>query len=185
MSTPPLHIDLHVPVIETERLHLRGPERNDFEPLAVFFADQARSEGFGGPLPRDDAWRWWGLMIGHWVIHGYGYWTVTEKGSNTALGIVGIWNPEGWPEPEIGWVMFAGAEGKGFAYEAAKAVRSHAYSTLGFTTLTSNIVPGNDRSAALANRLGAVYERTYDNPHMGIDRLFRHPGPDTSAGAPT
>ena len=41
------------------------------------------------------------------------------------------------------------------------------YEDLGFTTLTSNIVPGNTRSIRLAERMGAVYERTYDNPNMG------------------
>jgi RimJ/RimL family protein N-acetyltransferase len=38
-------------------------------------------------------------------------------------------------------------------------------------------VPGNTRSIKLAERMGAVYERTYDNPHMGKDMLFRHPSP--------
>ncbi|HBM59856.1 MAG TPA: N-acetyltransferase, partial [Citreicella sp.] len=37
--------------------------------------------------------------------------------------------------------------------------------------------PGNTRSIALAERLGAVHERTYQNHHMGEDMLFRHPGP--------
>ncbi len=173
-----MKIDLDIPVLTTERLTLRGPKESDAEAVIAFFADAERSEGFGGPLSRQDAWRWWGLMIGHWVVRGYSYWTVTETGNDTPLGIVGIWNPDGWPEPEIGWVMFEGSEGKGIAYEAAMEVRRYAYAELGFTTLTSNIVPGNDRSAALATRMGAVHERTYENPHMGLDRLFRHPGPD-------
>lgn len=172
-----MKVDLKVPVLQTMRLTLRGPIEADAEAVISFFADETRSPGFGGPLARGDAWRWWGLMVGHWVIRGYGYWTVTETGGDdTALGIVGIWNPDGWPEPEIGWVMFEGSEGKGIAFEAAAEVRRYAYEVLGFTTLTSNIVPGNDRSAALAERMGAFHERTYDNPHMGLDRLFRHPG---------
>ena len=48
---------------------------------------------------------------------------------------------------------------------------------LGFTTLTSNIVPGNDRSVALAKRLGAWFEREYVNVQMGTDLLYRHPSP--------
>jgi hypothetical protein len=44
-------------------------------------------------------------------------------------------------------------------------------------TLTSNIVPGNDRSVALAERLGAWLERTYQNVYMGTEMLYRHPGP--------
>ena len=29
----------------------------------------------------------------------------------------------------------------------------------------------------LAERMGAVHERTYENIHMGQDMLFRHPSP--------
>jgi len=38
-------------------------------------------------------------------------------------------------------------------------------------------VPGNARSIALAERMGARYERTYTNPHMGEDMIYRHPAP--------
>lgn len=170
------------PTLATARLTLRGPVATDFEPLAAFFAEE-RSSGFGGPLPRDEAWRWFALNIGHWHLHGYGFFTVTETESGAPVGIVGLWNPEGWPEPELGWVMFANAEGKGYAREAAERVRLWAYDDLGWTTLTSNIVPGNDRSAVLAERMGAWFERIYVNPNMGEDRLFRHPGPDALADA--
>lgn len=164
------------PTLTTERLTLRGPQTPDFGPIADFYADPLRSAGFGGPLSRDDAWRWFALSIGHWHLRGYGFWTVTAQ--DEIVGIVGLWNPHGWPEPEIGWVMFANGEGKGYAAEAAIAVRDYAYTKLGMTTLTSNIVPSNDRSKRLARRLGATYERTYDNPIMGLDELWRHPGPE-------
>ena len=55
------------------------------------------------------------------------------------------------------------------------------YEDLGLTTLTSNIVPGNTRSVALAERMGATYERTYMNYSMGEDMLYRHPGPEALA----
>src|SRR6056297_3447862 len=76
------------------------------------------------------------------------------------------------------WRWFARYEGRGIAFEAATRARRHAYGDLGLTTLTSNIVPGNTRSIALAERLGAWFEREYDNIHMGRDFLYRHPGPD-------
>jgi len=60
-------------------------------------------------------------------------------------------------------------------------VRDHAYTVMGFTTMTSNIVPGNTRSIALADRLGAVHETTYDNINMGTEMLFRHPAPGVAA----
>ncbi|MGB7261323.1 MAG: GNAT family N-acetyltransferase [Albidovulum sp.] len=168
------------PTLQTERLTLRGPEARDYEPIAAFFADDVRSRGFGGPQNRNEAWRWFASMIGHWVLHGYSFWILDTRAGET-VGMVGIWGPEGWPEPELGWVMFENGEGKGYAYEAALAVRAHAYQNLGFTTLSSNIFPGNTRSIALAERMGAVREREYDNVTHGTEIVYRHPGPEALA----
>jgi len=166
------------PTIKTDRLTLRGPKAEDFEALAAFFADADRSSGFGGPLNRDDAWRWFAASIGHWHLRGYGFWTVVLKDTGKPCGICGFWYPEGWPEAELGWVMFENAEGKGIAFEAATRLREYGYNVLGFKTMTSNIIPNNERSIALAMRLGAIHERTYKNPHMGTELLFRHPAPE-------
>lgn len=168
----------NAPRLETDRLILRGPEQGDAEAVIAFLLDQDRAAGFGASPDRGDAWRWFTLNVGHWHWHGYGYFTIEDKETCKPAGICGIWNPEGWPEPEIGWVVFDVFEGKGIAREAALRVRRYAYEDLGFTTLTSNIVPGNARSAALAQRLGAHLERTYTNIHMGEEELWRHPGPE-------
>ena len=171
----------HAPTLETERLILRGPEKADADAMIAFLMDPDRSAGYGGYIDRSDSWRWFTLNVGHWHWHGSGYFVIEDKATGTPAGISGIWNPEGWPEPEVGWVVFDGFEGKGIAYEAACRARQWAYEDLGFTTLTSNIVPGNTRSIRLAERMGAVYERTYDNPNMGEDMLYRHPGPEVLA----
>lgn len=172
---------LSIPVLETERLILRAPASRDFETLAAFFADEERARGFGGAQDRDATWRWMASVLGHWALRGYGFWMIAEKDTDAALGLTGIWNPEGWPEPEIGWVAFAGAEGRGIAHEAALAARRHAYRVMGLGALTSNILPGNRRSIALAERMGAHFERSYDNSRHGRMLVYRHPGPEVAA----
>ncbi len=169
------------PRLETERLILRGPERRDAAPIMRFLMDPVRSEGFGHIPERGEAWRWFALLVGHWHIHGFGYFVIETRDTGQTAGISGIWYPETWPEPELGWVVFDGFEGRGIAYEAASRARLWAYHELGLQTLTSNIVPGNDRSKTLATRLGAVYERTYMNENMGEDELWRHPAPQALA----
>jgi len=164
------------PLLEIERLRLRGPEQHDFAPIAAFYADADRSKGFGGPQDRTEAWRWFASMIGHWALRGFGFWMVETKGGET-VGMVGLWEPEGWPEPELGWVMFRNGEGRGYALEAALAVRAHAYAGMGMQALSSNIFPGNHRSVALAERMGAVLERTYQNVTHGTEMVYLHPGP--------
>ena len=49
-----------------------------------------------------------------------------------------------------------GFEGHGFATEAARAARAHAYGTLGWPTAVSYVDADNHRSAALALRLGCT-----------------------------
>lgn len=176
-------LSLDIPIMETERLILRGPEARDFDALAAFFADEARSWGFDGPKTRNEAWRWFASNIGHWALQGYGFWTVETRGGQI-IGIVGLWSPEGWPEPELGWVMFAGGEGKGYAHEAAQTARQYAYDHMGFTTLTSNILPGNTRSVALAERLGAWHERDFTNVTGDAEMAYRHPAPEALAKVP-
>jgi len=167
----------NAPRLETENLILRGPEDRDMDHVIAFMMNEERAKGFGYYDNRPQAWRWQALSIGHWHIHGYGYFTVETKDSGQPAGLCGIWNPEGWPEPEMGWVVFDGFEGRGIAFEAATRVRQWAYQDLGFTTLTSNIVPDNIRSQALAKRLGAAPEKTYDNANMGVTEMWRHPAP--------
>ncbi len=163
------------PVLQTENLILRGPTAADADPIVAFLMDKDRAWGFGHLPVRGEAWRWFALLVGHWHIRGYGYFVIETKDTVQVAGICGIWNPQDWPEPEIGWVVFDGYEGRGIAFEAATRARRWAYQDLGMTTLTSNIVPGNTRSQALAKRLGAFHERTYENSNMGTEELWRHP----------
>lgn len=169
---------LAIPRLQTPRLILRAPEPADFRPLCTFLTDPGRSWGFGTEKDRPSAWRWFAMNIGHWALRGYGYFSMELRETGQPCGITGIWAPEGWPEPELGWALFAGFEGKGLAFEGAERARAWAYTGLGMETLTSNIVPGNTRSIRLAERLGARFERRYHNVHMGEDMLWRHPGPD-------
>jgi RimJ/RimL family protein N-acetyltransferase len=176
-----MNLTLNIPTLTTDRLILRGPQAQDLEPHVEFFADADRSWGFGGPEDRNGAWRWFASSVGQWALNGYGYWTITDKDTNAIYGITGLWHPAGWPEAELGWVAFAGAEGKGFIYEAALAARAYAFANFGITKLPSYIMPGNTRSIALAERMGATYESSYENISHGTELIYRHPTPEAGA----
>ncbi len=174
-----------IPTIETERLLLRAPYESDFEHEAEFFASD-RCEFVGGKMPREQVWRWLASVVGHWAFRGYGFWALEEKATGKFLGHVGPWSPEGWPEPELGWTLMNGAEGHGFAYEAALASREYAYSTLGWKTAISMILKGNDNSVRLAEKLGATHESDFEHERFGICHIYRHPSAETlsSDGSP-
>lgn len=166
-----------IPTIETQRLSLRAPKSDDFPAIAAFYGSD-RSQYVGGPKSPAESWRMLGLEIGHWSLRGYGRWAVEEKATGTFCGLVGLWNPEGWPEAEIGWDLMNGLEGKGFATEAARAARAYAYDTLGWTTVISLIAPDNQRSAALAKRMGASHERDFHHEMFGPMQIWRHASPE-------
>lgn len=171
-----------IPSIETERLILRPPAERDLEPW-VAFNQSDRTAFVGGRKGRDETWRGLASYLGHWALRGYGMWAVDLKETGEFCGNVGPWNPEGWPEPEVGWTLLANAEGRGIAREAAEASVDYAYRVLGWTTCISLIDPGNDRSIALAERLGAWHDGEFNHEVYGSMRIYRHPGPSGARGA--
>lgn len=166
--------DIHIPTLETERLILRAPHWADFEAYAAYCAGP-RSAGVGGPFTRDQSFARLSAIIGQWHLRGYGRWMITAREGNEALGVSGIYYPEGWPEPELAWTVFDTAEGKGIAYEAALAVRDYAAKAFGMRRLISCIVPENTRSVVLAERLGCTHENVFQHPDYGDLNIWRHP----------
>lgn len=173
--------DLQIPVLTTEHLILREPRESDIDAVAAFYASD-RSRYVGGPCERIWAWRWLLLGIGHWVLKGYGYWTVEERATGGIVGRVGVVNHDGWPEPELGWHIYEGFEGRGYAFEAATAARDHVQGHMGLGPLCSLIEPTNERSKALATRLGASFERVHEHVNGERDELWRHPATELTDG---
>ena len=169
-----------IPTVETENLRLRSPEMRDFDAYAAFRMSD-RAQYVGGKCTRAQAFDKLSEIIGHWHLRGFGRWMVADKVTDAPLGVVGPYYPDDWPAPEIAWSVFETAEGRGVAFEAASASLSYAYETLGWTTAISCVEPGNDRSVALAERLGARRQddfTTVDGLHLHV---FRHADPRGTA----
>jgi RimJ/RimL family protein N-acetyltransferase len=165
-----------IPTLQTERLTLRAPTEADFPPFRDFYAGP-RSQFVGGPLTAEMAWRMLAMEIGHWWLKGFGRFIVAERATGTPVGLVGPFRPYGWPEPEIGWDLFDGFEGRGYATEAAIASRDWAFDSLGWTTAISLVKPANTASARLAQRMGAVLDGGFTHERHGPMQVWRHPAP--------
>jgi RimJ/RimL family protein N-acetyltransferase len=144
-------------IIETERLILRpvDPDR-DFEPWARAMADEQTVRYLGmKPMNRAEAWRSMAMVMGHWAIRGYGFFSLESRESGEWVGRVGPWRPEGWPGTEVGWTISPGHLRRGYATEAARACVDFAFDTLGWTQVIHVIMEGNEASMAVARKIGS------------------------------
>lgn len=103
-------------------------------------------------------------------------WAVVERATGATIGYCGFFalpDVDGSPETEIGYRLARDAWGKGYATEAALAVRDVGFAVLGLARLVAMIDPGNLRSIRVAEKIGMHYERDvmlegYAHP----DRLY-------------
>lgn len=146
------------PVLETERLILRPPRLEDFDPLAAFLADEAATVHLGGPIGREMAWTRMVGLAGSWALLGFGMFCVIEKATGRWIGRVGPLRPEGWPGPEVGWGLAREAWGRGYATEAAAASLDFVFDRLGWTEVVHCIAPDNRPSVEVARRLGSTLQ---------------------------
>lgn len=162
------------PVLRTERLILRGPERTDLAPFTAYMTGSARLAEQGETIAADQAWYGFMTGIGHWQWHGFGFFTLTLHGDTAPLGRAGLLKHAGWPQVELAWHLFDAAEGHGYATEAARVVRDWAWTQHGIAQLVSYIDRTNHRSQAVARRLGAESDGTRA-PHEPEAKIWHHP----------
>ncbi|MFC3168065.1 GNAT family N-acetyltransferase [Paracoccus fontiphilus] len=163
---------VQIPSLTTARLTLRPMIYDDWEPYsAMMLSDRARH--MGGPFTKPAAWGIFCADHAQWDLFGCGALMIEDRETGDLLGQVGINSGPLFPEQELGWLVFAGAEGRGYAYEAASALRDWARRERRLSTLVSYVSPENKRSRSLAERLGAVLDDQAERQDP-TDLVFRH-----------
>lgn len=160
------------PVLQTERLTLRPMRAADFPDYAALMASP-RSVYMGGPHDTAAAWGNFCHDVAGWALYGIGALMTERRSDGVVLGQVGVSHGPLYPESELGWMLFDGFEGHGYATEGAAALRDWAFATLPLDSLVSYTHPDNLASQAVARRLGAVEDPTAPRRDPE-DRVFRH-----------
>ena len=143
-------------MIETDRLVLRPMRSEDVDPLLAVFADPRVMASFGGILfDRDDMERWVRRNLVHQEHFGYGLFAVLRKPDGLLIGDCGLEHFDGdADEAELGYDLRSDHWHRGFATEAAIALRDDAFMTLEISRLISLIRHGHDASRRVAERIG-------------------------------
>ncbi len=152
---------MDVPVLQTERLILRGFKREDFPDYLTMWADPDVTRFIGGkPFTEEESWARFMRAFGHWAVVGFGYWAVTEKETGRRVGEIGFLDvkrditPSMHDIPEMGWAFDKSAQGKGYATEAVRAAIQWGEGHFGKRRFACIIAPENTASLGVAAKLG-------------------------------
>jgi RimJ/RimL family protein N-acetyltransferase len=151
--------------LETERLVLRDKRADDFAFLLTLYADPQvmRFIGDGRTLARDEVEARFFRVLEIENEPGHERWDafkiLERKADGARIGQAGTLRCEidGAPQVEIGWWLAPFAWGRGYATEAALALRDFAFREAGIDRLSVVLHAANEKSVAVARRIGGEY----------------------------
>lgn len=157
-----------VPELVTDRLRLRAPRLEDLPHWTAVWQDHAPGDS------DEKLWLDFCVYSAGWLLNGHGLWTIARRDDDAIVGFVSLgleWDDD---EPEIGWAILPAHRRQGYATEAGRRVRAHAFETLGRGAAVSYVAPGNAASNAVALGLGAVRDPEAEAACGGGIHVWRH-----------
>jgi [ribosomal protein S5]-alanine N-acetyltransferase len=149
-------------IASTERLILRHFHILDAEPMYQIFADPEVMRFGDGVQTKQWVHNWLQTCLARYhQTWGFGPYAVVQHQHRDVIGYCGLFffpDINGQAEVEIGYRLARGTWGRGYATEAAGAVRDYAFHTLGRKRLIAMIDPANTASIRVAEKIGMQYE---------------------------
>ena len=143
--------------IKTPGLSLRQMEISDLDDLLKIFGDSKVMASFDtAPFHYEQMEQWIQRNLTHQDHYGYGLFSVILKSTGVLIGDCGLEHMEvdGELKTELGYDFRSDYWNKGFATEAALAVRDYAFNTLEIPSLISLIRVGNEASRRVSEKIG-------------------------------
>ncbi|MBQ9252223.1 MAG: GNAT family N-acetyltransferase [Clostridia bacterium] len=164
-------------MIETERLLLREYTLNDFDAFYEILSDPETMRHYPAPFDADRTRRWIEWNLENYAQYGFGLWAVVLKEIGEFIGDCGLTLQviDGETLPEIGYHIHKKYWRRGYAKEAARAVRDWAFLNTKYDALYSYMKYTNEGSwrTAMANGMRKVKE--YPDPKNMISYAFAIP----------
>ncbi len=152
-------------ILETERLFLREMTMGDFDALYAVLSDPEIMQHYPYSFDEDRVRSWIERNMKRYTDDGFGLWAVCLKDTGEMIGDCGLTlqNIEGQMLPEIGYHIRKDQQRKGYAKEAAMAVRDWAFGNTEYPALYSYCKYTNVGSFKTAESIGMHFEKEYED----------------------
>ncbi len=152
-------------ILETERLYLREMNMDDFDALYAVLADKDIMQHYPYSFDEERVRDWIERNMKRYKDNGFGLWAVCLKETGEMIGDCGLTlqNIEGSVLPEIGYHIRKDCQHKGYAKEAAGAVRDWAFENTDYPSLYSYCKYTNVASYKTAEAIGMHFEKEYED----------------------
>ncbi|MCR5342440.1 MAG: GNAT family N-acetyltransferase [Butyrivibrio sp.] len=150
-------------ILETERLFLREMNMDDCDALYAVLADRDIMQHYPYTFDEDRVRDWIKRNMQRYKDNGFGLWAVCLKETEEMIGDCGLTlqNIEGEMLPEIGYHIRKDCQHKGYAKEAAGAVRDWAFTNTDYPSLYSYCKYTNEPSYKTAEAIGMHFAKEY------------------------
>ena len=161
-------------VIETERLLLRKMNGEDFPALYRVLADAEIMQHYSYAFDENRVRNWIEQNIERYRVFGFGLWAVCLKETGEMIGDCGLTMQliKGEIKPEIGYHIRADKQRKGYAKEAAIAVRDWTFNNTPFNVVYSYMKYTNEASIKTAMSYGCKQVDEFSDEINGITKVF-------------
>ena len=161
-------------MIETERLLLREYTPDDYDALYEIMSDPETMQHYPAPFDEERTRRWIEWNLDNYAQYGFGLWAVVLKETGEFIGDCGLTlqNIDGEMLPEIGYHIHKKYQRRGFAKEAARAVRDWAFLNTKYRALYSYMKYTNEGSWRTAEAVGMKKVKEYPDPKNTISYAF-------------
>ena len=152
-------------ILETERLFLREMTMDDFDALYAVLSDAEIMQHYPYTFDEERVRSWIERNMDRYKEDGFGLWAVCLKDTGEMIGDCGLTlqNIDGQMLPEIGYHIRRDQQRKGYAKEAAAAVRDWAFQNTEYPALYSYCKYTNVGSFKTAESIGMHFEKEYED----------------------